>query len=342
MRQEELVYLEKEYDQIIKKLSSPLAPSLYQDLSKRLGEIKEGVLLFKEYKRIDEEEKGLMELLVEENAEELLKDEIKELKNKKDEILAKIEGLGKEKEEKRTRIIMEIRPGTGGEESALFVADLFRMYTRYADEQGFKTELISSNPTGIGGFKEIIFGIYGEDVYEKLRFESGVHRVQRVPITESSGRIHTSAATVAVLSEPSPIEIDIKNEDLKIEVFRASAPGGQHMQKTESAVRITHIPTGLVVSCQDGRSQMHNKESALRVLKARLYEREKRQQEEKMARERKEQVKTGDRSEKIRTYNFPQNRVTDHRINVSLYNLSSILDGNLGQLIEKIRKEGKF
>lgn len=339
MKLQELAGWEKEYEKIIKELSSPLEASLYQELSKRLSEIKDGVLLFKEYKRIDDEEKGIEGLLAEEDAEELLRDEIIRLKNEKREILAKIDELGKKKEEEAPkRIIMEIRPGTGGEESALFAADLFRMYTRFADEQGFKLELISSNPTGIGGFKEIIFGISGKDVYEKLRFESGVHRVQRVPITESSGRIHTSAATVAVLPEPSQIEIDIKNEDLKIEVFRASAPGGQHMQKTESAVRITHTPTGMVVSCQDGRSQLQNKESALRVLKARLYQMEKAQQEEKMAYKRREQIKTGDRSEKIRTYNFPQNRVTDHRINLSLYNLSSILDGNLEPLIEKLRE----
>lgn len=340
MKLQELAELERDYDEIIKKLSSPLEASLYQDLSKRLSEIKDAVLLFKEYNRIDDEEKGIEGLLAEENAEELLRDEIIRLENEKNEILARINELGKKKEEETPRrIIMEIRPGTGGEESALFAADLFRMYTRFADEQGFKLELISSNPTGIGGFKEIIFGISGKDVYKKLRFESGVHRVQRVPITESSGRIHTSAATVAVLPEPSQIEIAIKNEDLKIDVFRASAPGGQHVQKTESAVRITHIPTGLVVSCQDGRSQLQNKESALRVLKARLYQREKAQQEEKMALERKEQIKTGDRSEKIRTYNFPQNRVTDHRINLSLYNLSSILEGNLEPLIEKLREK---
>ncbi|MEW6680235.1 MAG: peptide chain release factor 1 [bacterium] len=337
----ELAQLEREYEGVIEKLSSPLNPNLYQDLSKRLGEIKESVLLFKEYKRIEEEEKELEGMLKEEGVKELLKDEAIRLKNKKDEILLKIEGLGKEdKDIKVKKIIMEIRAGTGGEESALFAACLFRMYTRYADRCGFKSELISSNPTGIGGFKEVIFCISGDGVYEKLKFESGVHRVQRVPITESSGRIHTSAATVAVLPEPSQIEVCIKKEDLKIDTFRASAPGGQHVQKTDSAIRITHIPTGMVVSCQNERSQFQNKESALRVLKAKLYQREKELQEEKLAKERKEQVKTGDRSEKIRTYNFPQSRVTDHRINLSFYNLSSILDGDLNALIEKLKESG--
>jgi len=339
MKIEELAQLEREYDEIIERLSFPLAPSLYQELSKRLGEIKEGALLFKRYKRIENEQKELEAILQEEGAKELLKDEIGRLKKERDEVLSKIEQLGREREDKGLRrVIIEIRAGTGGEESCLFVADLFRMYTRYADECGFKSELISLNPTGIGGFKEIIFCVEGVSAYEKFRFESGVHRVQRVPITESSGRIHTSAATVAVLLEPLPIEISIKPEELKIDVFRASAPGGQHVQKTESAVRITHIPTGIVVSCQNERSQMQNKESALRVLKARLYEREKALQEEKIAKERRGQIKTGDRSEKIRTYNFPQNRVTDHRINVSFYNLPSILDGKLEPLIEKIRE----
>ncbi|MEW6007937.1 MAG: peptide chain release factor 1 [bacterium] len=338
MKISELAQWEKEYEEVIKRLSSPLSASIYQDLSKRLGEIKDAVLLFKEYKRIEKEEKELENLLKEEDAEELLKDEISKLEEKKEQILSKIEGIGKEKEDIK-RLIMEIRPGTGGEESTLFVADLFRMYTKYADSASFKTELISSNPTGIGGFKEIIFSVSGDGVYEKLKFESGVHRVQRVPVTEASGRIHTSAASVAVLAEPPEVEISIKNEDLKIDTFRSSGPGGQHVQKTESAIRITHIPTGMVVSCQNERSQLQNKESALRVLKARLYERERALQEERIAKERKEQVKTGDRSDKIRTYNFPQSRVTDHRINLSLYNLSSILDGNLEPLIERLKEK---
>ncbi len=339
---EELARLEEEYEGIIEKLSNSNwgHNSYCVPISKRLEEIRENVLLFKEYKRIDNEEKELKAMLKEKDAEELLKDEITRLKNQRDEILSKIDLIGKEKDQREARkIIMEIRAGTGGEESTLFAADLFRMYIRYADKCRFKSKLISSNPTGIGGFKEIIFCVEGEGVYEKLKFESGVHRVQRVPITESCGRIHTSAATVAVLPEPLPIEISIKNEDLKIDTFRSSGAGGQHVQKTDSAIRITHIPTKIVVTCQDERSQLQNKESALRVLKARLYKRERTLAEEKMARERKEQIKTGDRSDKIRTYNFPQSRVTDHRINLSLYSLPSILDGNLETLIEKL-KEG--
>lgn len=233
--------------------------------------------------------------------------------------------------------IMEIRAGTGGDEASLFAADLFRMYTRYAESVGWKTELIESNETEVGGFKEVILSISGRQVYSHLKYESGVHRVQRVPTTESGGRIHTSAVTVAVLPEAEETDVEIKTEELRIDVFRSSGPGGQSVNTTDSAVRITHIPTGLVVTCQDEKSQHKNKAKALRVLKARLFEQEERKRQEEMAAVRKGQVGSGDRSERIRTYNFPQNRITDHRINLTLYKLDSVITGNIGEVIEALR-----
>jgi peptide chain release factor 1 len=234
-------------------------------------------------------------------------------------------------------VIMEIRAGTGGEEAALFAADLYRMYARYAENKGWKTELMDANETELGGFKEIIFSISGEGAYGDLRYESGVHRVQRVPATEAGGRIHTSAVTVAVLPEAEETEVDIRPEDLRIDVFRASGAGGQHVNKTESAVRITHLPSGIVVTCQDEKSQHKNKARALRVLRARLYEREEQKRQEEESAVRKSMVGSGDRSERIRTYNFPQNRVTDHRINLTLYKLDGVLEGNLGEIIEALK-----
>lgn len=235
-------------------------------------------------------------------------------------------------------VVMEIRAGTGGEEAALFAADLFRMYSRFAEDNGWKVEPLSSNPTGVGGMKEIVFGVAGEGAYSHLKFESGVHRVQRVPITESSGRIHTSAASVAVLPEAAEVDIKVKDSDLKIDVYRSSGPGGQSVNTTDSAVRITHLPTGLVVTCQDEKSQLKNKNKAMKVLRARLLDRAVREQQTKIAAERKLMVGSGDRSAKIRTYNFPQGRVTDHRISLTLYKLQAILDGDLTELIESLRR----
>lgn len=235
--------------------------------------------------------------------------------------------------------MVEIRAGTGGEEAAIFAADLFRMYSRFAERNGWKIETLSSNPTGVGGLKEVIFLVNGDSAYGNMKFESGVHRVQRVPQTESQGRIHTSAATVAVLLEAEDVDIDISENELKIDVYRSSGPGGQSVNTTDSAVRITHLPTGTVVTCQDEKSQHKNKAKALRVLRARLLDKAREDQSKAIAEERKSMVSTGDRSAKIRTYNFPQSRVTDHRINLTLHKLNDIMEGDLGDVVEALRKE---
>ncbi|MDR1288087.1 MAG: peptide chain release factor 1 [Treponema sp.] len=234
-------------------------------------------------------------------------------------------------------IIMEIRAGTGGEEAALFAADLYRMYARFAETRGWKFEIMNSSETELGGFKEIVFSVSGGNVYENLRYESGVHRVQRVPATEASGRTHTSAVTVAVLPEADETEIDIKSEDLRIDVMRAGGPGGQCVNTTDSAVRITHLPSGIVVHCQDEKSQIKNKAKAMRILRARVYEMEEAKAASERAEARKNQVGSGDRSERIRTYNFPQNRLTDHRINLTLYKLDIIMQGNIGELFDALK-----
>lgn len=236
----------------------------------------------------------------------------------------------------RSRCVLEIRAGTGGEEAALFARDLYDMYKHYADDHGWKTEILHMNPTELGGFKELIVGLEGEEVFRHLQYESGGHRVQRVPETEASGRIHTSAATVAVMAEPEDVEIDLKPDDYRLDKFSASGPGGQHVNKTMSAVRLTHYATGLVVQCQDEKSQHKNLAKALRVLKSRLYDARRSEEEKRRATERKTKIGSGDRSQRIRTYNFPQNRVTDHRINLTLYKLDSIIAGNLDPLVDAL------
>ena len=233
-------------------------------------------------------------------------------------------------------VIMEIRGGTGGEEAALFAADLMRMYSMYAETRNWKIDILSSNPTDIGGYKEVSFSIEGQGAYSRLKFESGVHRVQRVPETESSGRIHTSAVTVAVLPEVEDVEVEINQNDLRIDVFRAGGPGGQCVNTTDSAVRITHLPTGIVVSCQDEKSQHKNKDKAMKILRSRIYEVMEEQRNKEIADERKSQVGSGDRSERIRTYNYPQSRVTDHRINLTLYKLEQVLDGTMDEIIDAL------
>jgi len=268
---------------------------------------------------------------------ELAESELEALRRERetlwDELLALTVG-GEDAE--RTRCIMEIRAGTGGEEAALFARDLFEMYRRYAELKGWKLEILEMNPTELGGFKEISFGLEGDEVFRRMQYESGGHRVQRVPETEAKGRIHTSLATVAVLREPDDIEIELRPEDYRRDTYHASGPGGQHVNKTSSAIRLTHYETGIVVQCQDEKSQHKNFAKALRVLKSRLYEHYQRAKEEQRAEERRTLIGSGDRSQKIRTYNFPENRVTDHRINLTLYQLSNILAGNLDPLIEAI------
>ena len=269
---------------------------------------------------------------------EMAKEEIKSLENKLEKHLSKIKTLLIPKDPLDLKnIIVEIRAGTGGDEAALFAADLFRMYSRYSENRKWKIEVLSANEIGIGGFKEIIFSVTGKSVYESFRYESGVHRVQRVPTTESGGRVHTSAVTVAVLPEAEETDITINTEELKVDVFRSSGPGGQSVNTTDSAVRITHLPSGLVVTCQDEKSQIKNKAKAMKVLRARLYEQEEAKKQKERASARKNQVGSGDRSERIRTYNFPQNRLTDHRIALTLYKLDAVIQGDLEETIESLK-----
>lgn len=343
--EEKLEDLEKKYDEIEEHLANENTykdSNLLNSLLKEKSIIEESVLLYRELKKVKKEIEDTKKLLNESDMEEIAKEELTKLQNTEKDLMDKIIASLIEKDERDERdIIMEIRAAAGGEEAALFAADLFRMYSYYAEKRKWKVEIIDSHPTDIGGYKEIIFSIKGKNVFGDLKYESGVHRVQRVPVTEASGRIHTSTVTVAVLPEVEEVDIDINPDDLRIDVFRASGHGGQCVQKTESAVRITHIPTGFVATCQDERSQLKNKEKALRVLRARLYDYYETQKEKEVGEERKKQIGWGERSEKIRTYNFPQNRVTDHRIGLSLYNLAEILEGNLDELINALKEEDK-
>ncbi|MCX7716388.1 MAG: peptide chain release factor 1 [Endomicrobia bacterium] len=297
------------------------------------------------YKQLTELQQKIEELKIDKNTstdqeyKRLVEEEINNMYNQQLSLTQKLyELLIPTSVEENKNIILEIRAGTGGDEAALFAADLFRMYSKYCAKKGWKIEILDINQTGLKGIKEIVCYISGKDVYKYLQYESGVHRVQRVPETEASGRIHTSAATVAVLPEAEEVEVEIKPEDIEIDTFRASGHGGQHLQKTDSAVRIKHKPTGIVVQCQDERSQIKNRERALKILRAKLYDLKLQQQQRELDKLRKSQVKSGDRSEKIRTYNFPQNRVTDHRINLTLYNLTEVLDGKLDELIYALIK----
>jgi len=343
--EEKLEELEKKYDEIEEHLANENTykdSNLLNSLLKEKSLIEESVLLYRELKKVEKEIEDTKKLINEPDMEEIAKEELTKLQNTEKELMDKIIASLIEKDERDERdIIMEIRAAAGGEEAALFAADLFRMYSYYSEKRKWKVEIIDSHPTDIGGYKEIIFSIKGKNVFGDLKYESGVHRVQRVPVTEASGRIHTSTVTVAVLPEVEEVDIDINPDDLRIDVFRASGHGGQCVQKTESAVRITHIPTGFVATCQDERSQLKNKEKALRVLRARLYDYYETQKEKEVGEERKKQIGWGERSEKIRTYNFPQNRVTDHRIGLSLYNLAEILEGNLDELINALKEEDK-
>jgi len=343
MLTEKFEAIEREYEELGRKLSDPAVfenrdeytrlAKAHADLSPLAEKIAEYRKALASLEETAEMEKGEadQEML------EFLRAERSSLKAKLAELEDEIRTLMLPKDPNDEKdVVVEVRGGAGGDEANIFAGDLFRMYQRFADAKRWKTEVLSASPSEAGGFREIIFEVKGKGAYSRLKYESGVHRVQRIPVTESGGRIHTSTATVAVLPEAEDVEVDLNPADLRIDIFRSSGPGGQSVNTTDSAVRITHVPTGTVVSCQDEKSQLQNKERAMKILRARLYEKALAEQEAKLATERRSQVGTGDRSERIRTYNFPQNRVTDHRIGLSIHNLGGVLEGDLDELIEAL------
>jgi len=340
---EKLREMEERIDRIEADMASPDVISRmeeYKKLAREHAELRDVVALFREWKKVKEELDKTNELALKEadpEMRELAREEADRLRQEDERLQALLKGmlLPKDGEEGKSTFL-EIRAGTGGEEAALFARDLFTMYMKYAEKMRWKTEVLSMSLSDMGGFKEVIMAVEASGAFQRLKYESGVHRVQRVPETESQGRIHTSAVTVAVLPEPEEVELKISPEDLRIDVYRSSGPGGQHVNTTDSAVRITHIPTGLVVTCQDEKSQHKNKAKALRVLRARLKERMEEEKEQEVSDERRKQVGTGDRSERIRTYNFPQGRVTDHRIGLTLYKLEDVLAGNIDPLLDPV------
>ena len=334
---------DKRYSELSQRLYEPSVaanPDEFQKVMKELKSIEEIVLTYRDYKSAVESEKESLEILGETSdpeLKELAQAELDEAKSSIETLSEKLKILLLPKDPNDERnVIVEIRGGAGGEESALFSAVLFRMYSMYAEKHGYRVEVINANETELGGYKEISFMIEGDGAYSRFKYESGVHRVQRVPETESQGRVHTSTTTVAVLPEAEDVELEIDPSDLKIDTFRSSGAGGQHINKTSSAIRITHIPTGKVVECQDERSQYKNKDKALKVLKSRLLKEKQDKQASEIAADRKSQVGTGDRSERIRTYNYPQGRLTDHRIGLTLYKLEDILNGNLDEVIDAL------
>ena len=339
---EKIEIFDKRYSELNRKLYEPSVaadPEAYQKIMKEIKSIEEIVLTYRDYKAAFQTEQESLEILESGDSElrELAQMELDEAKEKIEELSEQLKILLLPKDPNDDRnVIVEIRGGAGGEESALFSAVLFRMYTMYAEKRGYRVEVVNVNETELGGYKEISFMIEGDGAYSRFKYESGVHRVQRVPETESQGRVHTSTTTVAVLPEAEDVELEIDPKDLKIDTFRSSGAGGQHINKTSSAIRVTHIPTGTVVECQDERSQYKNKDKALKVLKSRLLKEKQDKQASEIAADRKSQVGTGDRSERIRTYNYPQGRLTDHRIGLTLYKLEDILNGNLDEVIDAL------
>lgn len=340
---ERLVAIEDRYDELEGLMADPEVAVDYthiQKLAKEQATIRTIVELSREFRSAQTQLDEVRALLREESDADMIafaKEEEAELLANIERIESdlRIELIPKDPNDEKN-VILEIRAGTGGDEAGLFASDLYRMYTRYAQRNGWHTEVIDVNQTGLGAIKEIVFELRGNGAYSRLKHESGGHRVQRVPATESSGRIHTSAATVAVLPEAEEVDVNIRSEDLNIDIFRAGGHGGQNVQKVETAVRITHVPTGIVATCQDERSQLKNREKAMSVLRSRLFAREIERQHAKISEERRSQVGSGDRSQRVRTYNFPQSRVTDHRVNISSYNLESVLDGDLDEFIEAL------
>ncbi len=339
---DKLAALERQYEELVQRLGSAELqsdPSEYRKQSKSLAEIEETVERFREYKEVVHSVAETEELLAagDPDMRELAHDELKGLIVRREALVAQLKVLLIPKDPNDGKnIVLEIRAGTGGDEAALFAAELYRMYSKYAERQGWRIEIMSSHDTGIGGLKEVIATIEGRGVYSKLKYESGVHRVQRVPATEASGRLHTSTATVAVMPEAEDIDVQILDKDLRIDTFCSSGPGGQSVNTTYSAVRLTHLPTGVVVSQQDEKSQVKNKAKAMKVLKSRLLDMELRKQQDAIAKDRRSQVGTGERSEKIRTYHFKENRVTDHRVNFNLYRLTDVLNGDLEEVLDQV------
>lgn len=335
--------IEKKYEELTKELTKPETlknVNLLTELSKKQSSLEETVSLYRNYKQVLKNIEEDEELLKDPELKDIAKEELKSLEEQKQDIESKLEILLLPKDENDEKnVIMELRGAAGGDEANIFAGDLFRMYQRYAEKQNWKIEIINAEESSSGGFSQIECLIKGTGVYSKLKYESGAHRVQRIPQTESGGRIHTSTATVIVMPEEENVEIEVKPEDIKVDVYRSGGAGGQSVNTTDSAVRMTHIPTGIVVTCQNERSQLQNKEKALQILKSKIYEEQKRKQEEESGTERRSKIGTGDRSEKIRTYNYPQNRVTDHRIGLTLNKLDRIIEGDLEEIIESLIAE---